>query len=89
MLRTESSNEATVVAWDRGEAGLTSIHNFMERYSRQHIVSPPSAPRTLCGSRWPAAYETAGDSRKCERCFKIAAKRGLVDQFGQLLGADA
>lgn len=77
------TTEALVIAWDRGEAGLTSLADIAGRYSRQHVVSPPEAARTLCGASWPVAHQSAGDTRRCRRCFALAAARDLTDQHGE------
>lgn len=76
-----------VVAWDRGEAGLVSRHDILRRYSVQHITLGPK-DRALCGTRVPWLYLSPGDSRRCLRCFRLAAMRGMVDQWGEPFVAD-
>jgi len=74
-----------VLAWDR--AGLVSEHDFLNRYSVQHIACPSGAEHALCGARIRWLFISPGDSRRCNRCFALAAKRGLVDQYGQLIAS--
>lgn len=75
---------AQTVAWDRGEAGLVSTHNFMVRYSVQHVCRL-GADHAVCGAKilWP--YLAPGDSRKCGRCFALAEKHGYVTEYGDPL----
>ncbi len=73
---------ATVIAWDR--IGLVPEHDFINRYSRQHVVLDGDA-HALCGTlvRW--LYISPGDRRRCPRCFCIAAKHGYRDTYGDMI----
>ncbi len=73
--------EADLIAWDRAEAGLCSVHDAVNRYSPQHLVLA-GASRTVCGSQIPWLHVSPGDSRWCGRCRAAAQRRGLVSPDG-------
>jgi hypothetical protein len=79
---------ATVVAWDRAEAGLVSRANIVERYSAQHVVRD-NGEHAMCGARVPWPHLTAGDARRCARCFAAAKRCGLRDEYGEAIGEGA
>jgi hypothetical protein len=79
--RPEQGQVAQALAWDR--VGLVPEHDFLNRYSMQHIACPPDAEHALCGTRIRWLFISPGDGRRCQRCFSLAAKRGLVDEYGQ------
>ena len=82
---SEQAQVALVIAWDR--AGLVPEHDFVRRYSAQHVACPPDAGHALCGARIRWLYISPGDAHRCARCFAIAAKRGLVDEYGDLIAS--
>jgi len=80
---TNKAQVAQTLAWDR--AGLVPEHDFARRYSAQHVACPPDAEHALCGARIRWLYISPGDAHRCERCFVLAAKRELVDEYGDLI----
>lgn len=78
-METRVREEVQKIAWDR--EGLVSPHDFMNRYSKQHVCKV-NADYTLCGARIRWMYLSPGDSTRCERCYELASKRGYVDEWG-------
>jgi len=71
-----SAETAQVIAWGRDVPDF-----YIDRHSAQHVARM-GANFTLCGARIRWSHITAGDSRRCARCFGVAEKRGYVAEYG-------
>lgn len=75
-----SPKVAESIAWQRD----VSPHDFVNRWSVQHVAED-NANHTLCGARIRWNYVGPGDSRRCPRCWAVAAKRDYVTFGGDPL----